>query len=242
MCAWFAEWFNSPYYHLLYNKRDDREAAFFIDNLCAKLQLSPASKIWDIACGKGRHAVAFNKKGYDVTGTDLSPESIKEAAIHANPQLKFEVHDMRTPFLENCFDLAVNLFTSIGYFSSYEDNFLVFQNVAAALRPEGIFVVDFLNAEKVIRSVRPECVENRGDVDFLIHKNIMDGKIIKHISFKAGNKQFDFEESVNLLKKEDFQAFAGRAGMRITGTYGNYKLDEFDAGESDRLILFFQKE
>ncbi len=68
---WFKDWFNSPYYHLLYNNRDENEANLFIDNLCNYLNLGKQSKIWDLACGKGRYSIALNKKYYTVLGTDL---------------------------------------------------------------------------------------------------------------------------------------------------------------------------
>jgi 2-polyprenyl-3-methyl-5-hydroxy-6-metoxy-1,4-benzoquinol methylase len=58
---WFSEWFDSPYYHVLYHNRDDREAQFFLDNLVNKLHITPGLKVADLACGKGRHAIYLNK-------------------------------------------------------------------------------------------------------------------------------------------------------------------------------------
>ena len=77
--SWFANWFDSPYYHLLYKNRDEKEAQVFIDNLMQYLQIPQGSKLIDIACGKGRHAIYFNKKGMDVIGVDLSFNSISYA-------------------------------------------------------------------------------------------------------------------------------------------------------------------
>jgi len=81
---WFETWFNTPYYHLLYNNRSDAEADRFIGNLIKYLQLKQPSKIWDLACGKGRHSIALNKLGYNVVGTDLSEESISKALKYEN--------------------------------------------------------------------------------------------------------------------------------------------------------------
>ena len=58
---WFHNWFNSPYYHILYTHRDEEEAEFFLDNLCAYLTPKDQSTILDIGCGRGRHAIYLNK-------------------------------------------------------------------------------------------------------------------------------------------------------------------------------------
>src|SRR5664279_4672531 len=102
--TWFKDWFNSSYYHLLYFNRDDREAAAFIDKLINYLQPHPGSKMLDVACGKGRHSIQLAGKGFDVTGIDLSEDSILEALKNENDQLHFYQHDMRLPFRINYFD------------------------------------------------------------------------------------------------------------------------------------------
>ncbi|MCW3076049.1 MAG: methyltransferase [Bacteroidetes bacterium] len=239
--CWFRDWFDSKYYHLLYNKRDDTEANFFIAKLCAHLALAPSAKIWDLACGKGRHTIAFGKKGFQVTGTDLAKNSIKEALEHKSSNVEFYVHDMRRPFRINYFDCVVNLFTSIGYFDNYRDNFSVFNNVHAALKPGGLFVIDFFNAQKVKQSLKPQYDEVREDVTFHINKFIENNIIHKKISFEDNSKNYFFEETVTLLEKEDFEKFALQSKFILQNVYGNYALEPFDENTSERLILIFKK-
>ena len=74
--SWYVNWFDSPYYHVLYKNRDVKEAEIFIDNLIDKLGLKSEKKLIDIGCGTGRHSNYFNKKGMDVVGIDLSLNSI----------------------------------------------------------------------------------------------------------------------------------------------------------------------
>src|SRR6478736_3856513 len=74
---WFASWFDTPYYHILYKDRDEEEAEFFMDNLVHYLNLPEEAKILDLACGKGRHAFHLIQLGFDVTGADLSVNSIR---------------------------------------------------------------------------------------------------------------------------------------------------------------------
>ena len=93
---WYASWFDTPYYHILYKDRDYEEAQVFMDNLTNYLNLPEEAKILDLACGKGRHSIYLNQLGYDVTGADLSENSIKEASKSANEKLHFVVHGQAT--------------------------------------------------------------------------------------------------------------------------------------------------
>ena len=77
--AWFKNWFNSPYYHQLYFNRDEKEAAAFINKLIEHLKPAAGNTMLDVACGKGRHSVQLANAGFNVTGIDLSEESILEA-------------------------------------------------------------------------------------------------------------------------------------------------------------------
>ena len=104
---WFEQWFDSPYYHLLYRHRDEEEACRFIDRLVTALGLDRDEKILDLACGRGRHAVYLNRLGFDVTGLDLSPRNIGLARPFENERLRFYVHDMRQPWADGRFDLVL---------------------------------------------------------------------------------------------------------------------------------------
>jgi SAM-dependent methyltransferase len=238
---WFKDWFNSPYYHLLYNNRNTSEANHFIDNLTKYLKLKNDAAVWDLACGKGRHSIKLNELGYNVVGTDLSQESILEASKLSNSKLDFFVHDMRTPFRINYFDAVFNLFTSIGYFTDQRDNYSVFQNVHNALKPNGVFVIDFFNSVKVQSCLVANAEEKRGDLVFKISKHIKENKIIKQIKFADKGKEYNFEESVTMYSLADLLNYAKRAGFVIKETFGNYNLEKFDEQNSDRLIVIFSK-
>lgn len=238
---WYKDWFNSPYYHILYKNRDEKEAKAFIDVLTKHLNPDKNNVIWDLACGKGRHSVYLNSKGLKVIGTDLSENNIQEALKHANETLEFYVHDMRTPFRINYFTHVVNLFTSIGYFENEKDNFKVFKNVYRSLRPGGLFVVDFFNYKRVKECLVPETKTEREGIEFVIHKNISENKIEKCIEFSDKGKRYYFQEKVSLLSRADFDAMAKNAGLVLQECFGDYQLNPFDENRSDRLILIYKK-
>ena len=137
---WFESWFDTKYYHILYKERNDEEAQLLMDNITHYLNLPEDSRILDLACGKGRHAIYLNSLAYDVTGADLSENSIAEASKFTNDKLHFKVHDMREPFEEK-YDAIFNLFTSFGYFDDDADNYKTIKAIHNSLTETGFTVI-----------------------------------------------------------------------------------------------------
>ena len=237
---WFASWFDTSYYHQLYNHRSEEEAQAFIERLVDFLALEPKSEVLDLACGKGRHARTLHALGLNVLGTDLSPESIAFANESAMDGLQFRVQDMREPLPNKSFDAVFNLFTSFGYFDSTVENQRVIDAVNSMLKPRGILVIDFLNAQRVINTLVSAEEVQRDALTFKIRREITAGKVIKHIEFTDEGKDFHYTEQVQLLYLSDFEVLLNR-DFRILHTFGNYALDAFDPSTSPRLILIAQK-
>lgn len=237
---WFASWFDTSYYHQLYNHRSEEEAQTFIERLVDFLALEPKSKVLDLACGKGRHARTLHALGLNVLGTDLSPESIAFANESAVNGLQFKVQDMREPLPNKSFDAVFNLFTSFGYFDSTAENQRVIDAVNSMLKPGGILVIDFLNARRVINTLVSSEEVQRDALTFKIRREITAGKVIKHIEFTDEGKDFHYTEQVQLLGLADFQELLNEH-FHILHTFGNYALDAFDPSTSPRLIIIAQK-
>jgi SAM-dependent methyltransferase len=238
---WFQNWFNSPYYHILYHQRNNEEAEFFIDNLCSYLKPQQDARVLDIACGKGRHAVYLNKNGYDVTGIDLSYSSIKFAKQFENDKLHFYVHDMRYLFYINYFDIAFNLFTSFGYFETEKDHINALKSFRKSLKKDGILVLDYFNSEKIIRKLTKQEMKHVNEIDFYINKSVIDGKIMKTIEFNHNNTDYAFKEEVKAFTLADFERMFQKSGFKILNYFGDYSLNSFDECQSDRLIFICQK-
>lgn len=235
---WFKDWFNSPYYHLLYKNRDEEEAKKFIDRLLDEIEPPPGALILDLACGKGRYSRYLAEKGYHVTGLDIAAESIAYAQQFENEHLSFFQHDMRLPYRINYFDYIFNFFTSFGYFETEKDHLKTVVNIAKGLRPDGRFVLDFFNSKKIIRNLKDREVKQVDGIVFHINRSVdEEGYILKNIRFEVDGKQFDFTERVRAFTIEDFIPMFGKAGLKIARAYGDYHLHEFDENTSDRLIL-----
>lgn len=240
--CWYKNWFDSPYYHLLYNNHDQKEAGEFIRNLVTILNPAPGARMLDLACGKGRHSLALHGLGFDVTGIDLSHASIAEAKKSEVPGLEFFEHDMRRPFRINYFDGVFNFFTSFGYFEDHRDNRQVVDAVAKGLKKDGFFVIDFFNAavvEKMI-AASPAGEKKVDEVCFRWKKRIENEMIIKNISFSDKGKEYQYTEHVQLLSANDFRNILA-PHFEIEKTFGDYRLSPFDENSSSRLIILARK-
>ncbi len=235
---WFASWFDSPYYHILYQHRDEAEAQFFIDNLLSEIKLPEHARLLDLACGKGRHSIYLHSKGFNVVGADLSPESIAAANLSKTEGLEFVVHDMRETLKMGDFDAVLNLFTSFGYFNS-EDEHLAVLNAAKFLivNKKGVLVIDFMNARKVIKNLLLSEQKEVQGIVFNIRRFVENGYIVKEISFTDKGESYRFQERVRAFSLADFQDLLTKAGMQIEKYFGNYALATYSADNSDRLII-----
>lgn len=237
--AWFASWFDTSYYHILYKDRNDDEAKRFIDKLSTYLNINESDKVLDLCCGKGRHSVYLNELGFDVTGLDLSENSIKFASQFENKTLQFGVHDMRDA-LQNQYDVVFNLFTSFGYFDSEADNIKALITMKNAISELGVGVIDFMNVTKVVNNMVAQEVKTVDGIDFQLKRYLKDGYIYKEISFVDQGENFHFTEKVQALTLSDFEVLMDKAGIYILDVFGDYNLAKYAAENSDRLILVFK--
>jgi cyclopropane fatty-acyl-phospholipid synthase-like methyltransferase len=233
---WFIDWFNTSYYHILYQNRNESEAKEFIINLMNHLDLDSDSNILDLACGKGRHSKTLNELGFEVLGVDLSENSIREAQKWSSDSLSFEVHDMRYKIANRQFNAIFNLFTSFGYFDTFNENQLVCEAMHEMLEAEGKLVIDFMNVFKVISSLVREEEKKINGINFKISRNYDDSHIFKHIKFTDQGNDFHFTERVQILRLEDFQSLL-EPYFIIENVFGSLDLQPFILEKSDRLII-----
>lgn len=238
---WFAEWFDSPYYHTLYQKHDEKDAQDALDILLSVLHLKPEARILDLACGKGRHARHLAERGYDVTGLDISEKSIAYASQFEHDRLHFYQHDMRLPFRINYYDAVVNFFTSFGYFDNDADHLRSVRNIARGLRPKGLLLLDYFNADWVRTHLIPSEQKILDGIEFHLTKWLEGGHVFKRVEFSIDGKDYRFQERVRLFDLNDFRMLTEQSGLTLKAVYGGYDLSQFDPAVSPRLIILAEK-
>lgn len=242
---WYEDWFGSDAYTLVYGHRDEAEAERLIDLLEREVNPVPGAHILDVACGRGRHARALARRGYRVTGIDLSTESIAEARKQARAEglenrLSFQQGDMREPACEACVDGVVNLFTSFGYFNDDAENERAIQAMATALRPGGWFLQDFLNKPLVVESLDPSERETPNGITIHERRWVEEGRVNKEITLDGDGVTETYRESVRLYTLADFQGMYASAGLELVDTFGDYEGAPYSP-TSPRLLLYARK-
>ena len=244
---WFEEWFDSPLYEKLYAHRDEEEAETLADLIVSKLPPDTFNPLLDLGCGRGRHSIKLAQRGFQVTGVDLSPRAIQQARKRAGQQdftsIRFTEGDMRKP-LDQTFKIIVNLFTTFGYFEQDSDNKAVLDSVSTMLDENGFFVLDFLNANLVKKSIVPQEEGSVNGLNYTISRSIEQDMDMVHktITFTNGQASSQkFEEQVKLYERSWFEEELGKRNFEIRHLYGSYDGKAFIPDSSPRLIIFAQK-
>ena len=239
MTEWYERSFGRDYL-LVYRHRDFQGATQEVHGMMEWLRLPASASILDLCCGMGRHALALAEAGYRVTGVDLSEVLLEEAMAHdTRGQVKFLRGDMRELPVEGPFDAVVNLFTSFGYFTDNEDNARVFQEIHRVLKPQGSFIVDFLNPSYVRQHLVPHSERVDGGTRIEERRRIENGFVKKAIALTdaSGGEPRQYEERVRLYELADFRNMMDKAGLVIDQVHGSYDGAAYDEEQSKRMIM-----
>jgi SAM-dependent methyltransferase len=243
---WFEEVFDEDYLRTLPFMSADqtlREVEF----IEASLGLGQGSRVLDIGCGYGRHAIELVQRGLDVTGLDLSLPLLIRAADEAQKRamsVNFVHADMREMAFEQQFDGAYSMLTSFGYFDE-EANLRVAEGIARALKPGARFLLDIVNRDYIVGDL-PSRVwwEGNGcvvleEVDFNFHTS----RILTHrsIVFEDG-RQLEQEISVRAYSLHEIGRLLRQAGFRVLEISGSLATrGHFFGGTSRGLLILAEK-
>jgi len=223
MTEWFEQWFGEEY-HVLYPHRDEEEARRAVALVKEAAPWAEGAWVLDLACGAGLHTAELERLGARVVGFDLSPSMLRRARARAGVRGPLVRGDMRAlPFRPGSFALAVNLFTSFGYFRDDTEHRLVVRQVVDCLRPGGRFVLDYLNADHVRRTLRRDTEEVDGaPTEVRVRRRFSEeGRyVVKEIELGAENRSF--QERVRLFSPAELRTLLEEAGLRVDGVFGDY--------------------
>lgn len=244
MTEWYKEWFDSDDYLLVYNHRDDKDAVKLTDLILKETRIPNGSSILDAACGAGRHSLLFAKKGYLVSGFDLSLNLLNIAQKRAKEEklnIDFRRGDIRSISYEKEFSLVTNLFTSFGYFDTDSENFSFVKNSFNFIKEGGFYALDFINKNYLEENLVERSVNEMNGFSVIEERTIAAGRVNKVITLQKPGSDSRFIESVRLYAFEELLEKFGEIGFQFQKAFGNYEGENFNINNSPRAIMIFQK-
>jgi len=235
--AWYREAFGRHYLEV-YAHRDDESARREVEFAADALGLTPGDHVLDLACGAGRHSRALASIGCRVVGMDLSPELLASARREAGGPA-YVRGDMRSLPFSRVFEVVCQFFTSFGYFEDSREDESVLAEVQRVLRPEGRYLFDYLNAERVVAGLVPESTDQMGR--FTLHQRrriTPDGtRVEKEVVIREGGAILsEYTESVRLYTEDDIRGMMSRSGLTPLRLYGDLAGAPFTS-DSERLVV-----
>jgi SAM-dependent methyltransferase len=181
--------------------------------------------------------------GFDVTGFDLSFESIEYAKQFEKHNLTFYQHDMRYPFWANYFDCALNFFTSFGYFATRREHDDAMRTIATSLKPGGIFVIDYLNVHYAEDHLVHNEVKYIGGTSYQIHRWDDKTHFYKKIIINDASLAIpeEYTEKVAKFSLGDFTDMLSFQNMQVLEVFGDHSLHPYDVRKTPRLIMVARK-
>jgi SAM-dependent methyltransferase len=244
--AWYEEFFGEDYmrFHLRGGEWLDERTVPQCDFVLSALDLQPGARILDLCCGQGRHAIELARRGFRVTGFDLSEYLLclaRDCADKAEVACEFVRGDMREIPWDSEFDAVLNLFTAFGYLESDEEDERALQAIRAALRPGGLLLVDHHNRERTsswLGNGRKDWWEGDGymvldqeDWDVRTSRITMTRTIIAP---DGARRQTGFV--LRLYSHSEWLAMFRRVGLEWVQSYGGYDGSDY-AHDSRGLII-----
>jgi SAM-dependent methyltransferase len=220
---WYRRAFGR-FYLEVYAHRDDASAGAEASFALRALGVGPGARVLDLACGAGRHARSLAAQGARVTGADLSPELLSEAARRGGGPM-FARADMRALPFRAAFDAVCLFFTSFGYFEERGEDERVLAEAARVLRDGGGLLLDLPARSRVIADLVPESEEAREGFR-VVQRRWMTGdglRVEKEVRVLdgAGRPAAHWTESVRLYAPEEIEAMLRAAGLAVEARYGD---------------------
>jgi ubiquinone/menaquinone biosynthesis C-methylase UbiE len=226
MSDWAREYFERGYAQRWGLPPASDEIRRQVNGLWEHLHLTPSSRVVDIGCGHGRHALALAQGGPHVVGVDSAAALLTQAqrfAADVGVRAHWVRGDMRRlPLLSACFDAAI-LMDAFGFFETESENEAVVAEAVRVLRPRGRFALKVVNGSLILARFRDSDREERDGTVVTLSRTLslapprMTERIV--VSGARGNGQY--ERRQRLYRSEELCALLERAGLSIIGVFGS---------------------
>ncbi|HEY7420135.1 MAG TPA: class I SAM-dependent methyltransferase [Ktedonobacteraceae bacterium] len=243
---WYQAFFNDDYMRIYAPFLTPEKTAQEVQDIQLLLNLPPGSRILDLCCGYGRHAIPLAQRGYHVTGLDLSEKLLhiaQSSAAEQGVQVRWLQGDMQSlPFAEE-FDAVINLFTSFGYLPNDEDNMQVLDQIYHALKSKGKLLLETVHQPRVLRAFSPHGIIRYEDGLLVLEErriNVHSSRNEVHITliFPDGRRA-EYDQSIRLYTLPELNHMLAAAGLQVIASHG--ELNRSPLSMDSRLVVISQK-
>ncbi len=213
------------------------------DQILALVSPPPGAAVLDLCCGPGRHVLEFARRGFRVTGVDRTRRYIEAARAAAMSEgltaelVQADMRDFRRPA---AFDLALNLFSSFGYFAEGAEDLQVLRNLHASLKPGGSVLMEMVGKEILAQGfeTRTWHRHDEGDEFLLEERAVQDGwnSIENHWIWIRGSEQKAFAWTIRIYSGAELSALLLEAGFSSVQLYGSLGGTPYDQ-DAERLVV-----
>jgi SAM-dependent methyltransferase len=245
--AWYESFFGADYFEIYRDAFPPEATAADVAGIVSLLGLAPGARVLDLACGHGRHAIPLAKRGFAVTGYDLSEVALERARADAAARgvaVRWVRGDMRALPFDAEFDAVINVFTAFGYFEDPEDDVETLRRVRRALVPGGRFLLETLHRDALAARFRPhiEYTTSNGaqvvrDYVWDLARNVIDDRVVV---VRPDGTRAEYASSLRVRSLHELLALVGEAGLEAVAWYGGLGGGPLQL-DSRRLVLVSER-
>ncbi len=230
---------------IMFHERRWEKTAEEVANIISLLNIGEATSVLDLCCGPGRHSLELARQGFSVTAVDRTKMYLERARKQAETEglkIEFIQDDMRQFCRPSAFDVAINLFTSFGYFEDTNDDKQVAANVYHSLKEKGVFLIDIMGKEVLARIFRERDWYELDNTMVLEERKVCaNWSWIENrwLMIKDG-KMDEWKVSHRLYSATELAALLSDCGFKAIDVYGDLTGTPYDH-TAKRLVLVAHK-
>ena len=244
---WWEAFFEESFLHLWPSSSTPDHEPSEVEGLVSFLALPPEGRVLDLASGYGRIAVPLARRGFQMTGLDLSEPLLaiaRERAAQAGVTVEWRRADMRDIPSEwsGQFDAVISIWNSFGYFADDHENQRVLASAAQALKPGGRLLIDVSNRDRVVSTYRARDWDERDGLVLLQERSFDPVRGLNRTDLiwheEGQRRQVHF--AVRLYTPTELTRMVAAAGLRPVAYCGDWTGAELTR-ESRHIILIAEK-
>jgi ubiquinone/menaquinone biosynthesis C-methylase UbiE len=207
------------------------------------IPLPPGSRVLDVACGWGRHAVSLARAGCQVTALDLSDTLLargRKRAAAAGVEVEFVQGDMREIPWQGRFDAVLSLYSSLGYFLDDDQDLRVLRGARQALAPGGAFVLESMHRDHIVGdyAARDWWETDDGRTVWVEREfDAVEGVSREWTRWSKGGESGEKYHELRIRSATEWEQLLRRAGLTPVEWYGDWELAPFIHSSEDLIVV-----